>query len=186
MTRVIGLAVALGFGSAGLGGAQEPPAADRQWAALVDDLDRSVIAGDAQGMTAARDAARRGLEEAPRGAAQARLRYLLAYANWRLLGANPAPDGDERDALADEAESMLRANLDVRDDDVEAHALLGAVYGMKIGSSIWRGMTRAAPRPDGGAATHAAFDEQHRESEMAASSATVTGCGWYSAPRSVP
>ena len=70
-----------------------------------------------------------------------RLRYLLAYANWRLLGTNPAPDDDERDALTDEAESMRRANLDAHDGAAEALAVLGAVYGMKIGSSIWRGMT---------------------------------------------
>jgi len=94
-----------------------------------------------QGMTAARDAARWRLDEAPPGEARARLRYLLAYANWRLLGADPAPAGNARDALADEAESTLRTNLDARDDDVEAHALLGAVYGMKIGSSMWRGIT---------------------------------------------
>ena len=142
MTRFIGaLAVVFGLGSAGLAGAQGPPAVDREWAAIADDLDRSVITGDVEGMTGARDAARRRLGEAPSSEPRARLRYLLAYANWRLLGADPAPEGDERDALADEAESMLRANLDVRDDDVETHALLGAVYGMKIGSSIWRGMT---------------------------------------------
>ena len=142
MIRFIGaLAVVLGLGSAGWAGAQEPPAADRAWAAIADDLDRSVITGDVEGITAARDAARRRLEEAPPGEARTRLRYLLAYANWRLLGADPAPEDDERDALADEAESMLRANLAANDDDVEAHALLGAVYGMKIGSSMWRGMT---------------------------------------------
>ena len=139
--RIIGLAAVLGLGWTGVAAAQEPPAADPAWAAIVDDLERSVIAGDVQGMTAARDAARRRLEEAPPGEARARLPYLLAYANWRLLGANPAPEGDDRDALADEAESMLRANLAVNDDDVEAHALLGAVYGMKIGTSMWRGMT---------------------------------------------
>ena len=138
--RVIGLAVVLGLGWTGWAGAQEPPAADQAWAAVVEDLDRSVVAGDVAGITAARDAARRRLAEAPPGEVRARLRYLLAYANWRLLGTDPAPEGDERDALADEAESMLRANL-AANDDIEAHALLGAVYGMKIGSSIWRGMT---------------------------------------------
>ena len=133
-------AIALGLGPAGLAAAQEP-AAGPAWAAVVDALDRSVVAGDVEGIAATRDAARRGLDEAPSGGARARLRYLLAYANWRLLGADPAPEDDERDALADEAESMLRANLTLTDDDVEAHALLGAVYGMKIGSSMWRGMT---------------------------------------------
>lgn len=142
MIRItVALAIALGLGPAGLAAAQGPPAADPSWNAIVGDLDRSVVAGDVQGMTTARDAARQRLDEAPPGEARARLRYLLAYANWRLLGADPAPEGDERDALADEAESMLRANLDARDGDVEAHALLGAVYGMKIGSSIWRGIT---------------------------------------------
>ncbi len=78
MIRFIGaLAVALGLGSAGWAGAQEPPAADRAWAAVADDLDWSVIAGDVEGMTFARDAARRRLEEAPPGEARARLRYLL-------------------------------------------------------------------------------------------------------------
>ena len=139
--RVIGLAVVLGLGSTGWAGAQEPPPADPAWAAVVDDLDRSVVAGDAAGITRARDAVRRRLEDAPPRETQMRLRYLLAYANWRLLGANPARDDDERDALTDEAKSMLRANLDAHDDDAEALALLGAVYGMKIGSSIWRGMT---------------------------------------------
>ena len=138
---MIGLAVVLGLGWTGWAGAQEPPTADQAWAAIVGDLGRSVIAGDAAGITAARDAARRRLEETSSGEARARLRYLFAYANWRLLGAEPAPDDDERDSLADEAESMLRANLAVNDGDAEAHALLGAVYGMKIGSSIWRSMT---------------------------------------------
>ncbi len=142
MIRLIGaFAVVFWLGSAGPAGAQEPPAADPARAAIAGDLDRAVVAGDVEGIAAARDAARRRLEEAPSGEAQARLRYLLAYANWRLLGTDPAPAGDERDALADEAESMLRANLAVRDDDAEAHALLGAVYGMKIGNSMWRGMT---------------------------------------------
>ena len=36
---------------------------------------------------------------------------------------------------------MLAANLAGSETDVEAQALLGAVYGMKIGSSMWRGMT---------------------------------------------
>ena len=142
MTRAIGaLAVVFGLGSAGLAGAQGPLAVDRERAAIVDDLERAVIAGDVAEIAGARDAARRRLEEAPSAEARARLRYLLAYANWRLLGTSPAPEGGERDSLADEAESMLKANLAVRNDDVEAHALLGAVYGMKIGSSIWRGMT---------------------------------------------
>ena len=85
------LALALGLGPAELAGAQEPPAADPVWATIASDLDRSVVAGDVDGMTTARNAARRRLEEAPAGEARARMSYLLAYANWRLLGADPAP-----------------------------------------------------------------------------------------------
>ena len=134
--------IGLGLGWAGSAGAQAAPLqADAERAAIVDRLHRSVVAGDVEAMTGARDAARRLLQRATTEDARGALRYLLAYANWRLLGAQPPPGDDERDALADEAESMLAANLAGDETDVESQALLGAVYGMKIGSSMWRGMT---------------------------------------------
>ena len=160
--------VAVGFGFA-LGAMESaeaatartaPSQADPERAAIVDRLDRSVVAGDANGIAATRDATRRLLERAPTEEHRRPLRYLLAYADWRLLGANPPPNGNERDALADEAESMLAANLAGSEADVEAQALLGAVYGMKIGSSMWRGMTlgrRAARAFD----TARAIDERN-------------------------
>ena len=126
---------------AGPAGAEQPHATDQAWVAIVRELDRSVILGDLEGMTHARDTARSLLEQTPSGNSRARLRYLLAYANWRLLGRNPAPRDGERDSLADEAESLLKVNLAVNRRDVEAYALLGSIYGMKIGSSMWRGMT---------------------------------------------
>ena len=149
MNRIVAsLAIGFAFGIAfGLRSAEStearasPSPADPERAAIVDRLDRSVTAGDAEAITSARDATRRLIERAPTEEHRKPLRYLLAYANWRLLGTNPPPDGDARDALADEAESMLAANLAANETDVEANALLGAVYGMKIGSSMWRGMT---------------------------------------------
>ena len=161
-----GLVIGLGLGSGSADSAQaaEAPAAPVQAnperAAIVDLLDRSVTTGDVEAITAARDAAHRLLERAATETQRKPLRYLLAYANWRLLGTNPPPDGNERDALADEAESMLAANLAGSETDVEAQALLGAVYGMKIGSSMWRGMTlgrRAARAFD----TARAIDERN-------------------------
>lgn len=142
MTRVgVHGTVVLALCLAGPAGAEQPHATDQAWVAIVRELDRSVILGDMEGMTRARDTARRLLEETPSGHSHVRLRYLLAYANWRLLGRNPAPRDDERDSLADEAESVLKVNLAVNQRDVEAYALLGSIYGMKIGSSMWRGMT---------------------------------------------
>ncbi len=126
---------------AGLAGAEQPQATGQAWVTIVKELERSVVLGDVGGMTRARDTARRLLEETASGCSPARLRYLLAYANWRLLGRNPAPNAYERDSLADEAESMLKVNLGLNPRDVEVYALLGSIYGMKIGSSMWRGMT---------------------------------------------
>ena len=141
---VAGLVIGFGLGSAHPAQAAEAQAAtvqaNRERAAIVDLLDRSVTTGDVEAISAARDATRRLLDLTPTEEERDTLRYLLAYANWRLLGANPPPDGSERDALADEAESMLAASLAGGDMNVEALALLGAVYGMKIGSSTWRGM----------------------------------------------
>ncbi len=150
MSRIVA-SVAVGFGL-WLGWAESaeaqatPSRADPEPATIVDRLHRSVVAGDVEAITGSRPAARRLLERAPTEEHRHPLRYLLAYANWRLLGVNPPPDGNERDALADEAESMLAANLAGSETDVEAQALLGAVYGMKIGgmkigSSMWRVMT---------------------------------------------
>lgn len=137
----VGYGLGFGFGGVGAAEAQVTPRGDPESAAIVDRLRRSAVAGDAEAIAAARDATRRLLQRAPTEEDRRPLRYLLAYANWRLLGTHPPPDGNERDALADEAESMLAANLAGNEADVEAQALLGAVYGMKIGSSTWRGMT---------------------------------------------
>ncbi len=114
---------------------------DQEWAAIVDVLDRAVVAGDAEGIDVARDRGRGLLDGALTGQQRARVRYLVAYANWRALGARPDLAGGDRDRLADEAAALLAENVAARDTDVEAHALLGAVFGMKIGSSTWRGMT---------------------------------------------
>ena len=142
---VVGLGLWLGSGSApfaqGLEARSARSSAAQDRAALVDRIERSVVAGDAEGIVASRDAARRRLEQAATEERRRPLRYLVAYANWRLLGTSPPPEDDERDGLADEAESMLAANLAGNAEDVEAQALLGAVYGMKIGSSMWRAMT---------------------------------------------
>ena len=132
----------LGGGWAGSTEAQETPSVvDPEPEAIVDRLHRSVVAGDMEAITSARDATRQLLQRASSEEDRNPLRYLLAFANWRLLGVHPPPDGDARDALADEAESKLAANLAESAADIEAQALLGAVYGMKIGSSMWRGMT---------------------------------------------
>ena len=144
MTRTIGglvIGLTCGLGSVAPAGAQAPTPATPGWEEIVDRLERSVVVGDVEEITAMRDASRGLLERAETEEQRRPLRYLLAYSNWRLLGANPPPDGDERDALADEAESMLAAILAVGEADVEAQSLLGAVYGMKIGTSAWRGMT---------------------------------------------
>ena len=115
--------------------------ADREWAAVAAALDRAVVLGLTEEIDRARERCRRLLELELTEPQRARARYLLAYANWRLLGARPDADGDHRDRLADEALDLLAQNVDARDTDIEAYALQGAVYGMKIGSSAWRGMT---------------------------------------------
>lgn len=115
--------------------------ADREWAATAAAVDRAVVVGDAEDIDRARERCRRLLETVLTEPQRARARYLLAYANWRLLAARPDADGDHRDELADEALALLARNVAARDTDVEAYALQGAVYGMKIGSSAWRGMT---------------------------------------------
>ena len=161
---VVGLGLWVGFGSAPFArgpearSARSAAAPDR--AAIVDRIERSVVAGDAEGIAASRDAARQRLERAATEERRRPLRYLVAYANWRLLGTSPPPEDDERDALADEAESMLAANLAANAEDVEAQALLGAVYGMKIGSSTWRGMT-LGPRAGRALDAARAIDERN-------------------------
>ena len=134
-------ALAGGLLAAGVTAAAAQTGVDREWAAILDVLERAVVRGDAAGIDGARGRGRRLLDGELTGRQRARVRYLLAYANWRLLGARPDLDGDERDEIADEALALLAENVAARDADVEAHALLGAVYGMKIGSSVWRGMT---------------------------------------------
>ena len=134
-------APAVGLLAAGVTAAVAQTGVDREWAATVDVLDRAVVRGDAEGIAGARDRGRRLLDGEPTGRQRARIRYLVAYANWRRLGARPDLDGGRRDELADEALALLAENAAERGPDVEAHALLGAVYGMKIGSSAWRGMT---------------------------------------------
>ena len=134
-------ALAFGLHAAAVTAVAAQTGVDREWAAILDVLDQAVVRGDAGGIDGARDRGRRLLDGELTGRQRARVRYLLAYANWRLLGARPDLDGDVRDELADEAAALLAENVAARDADVEAHALLGAVWGMKIGSSAWRGMT---------------------------------------------
>ena len=142
MKRAIRASVlACGLGLACAAAAAAQTGADREWRAIVDSLDRAVITGDAGAIGDARDRCRRLLDGTPTGGQRARIRYLLAYANWRLLGARPDLDGGARDDLADEAAALLAENVAAHAADIEAHALLGGVYGMKIGSSAWRGMT---------------------------------------------
>ena len=127
--------------------------------ALVDRIERAHIGGDVQDLMAARADCRRLLDGAPAGAPRAQLRYALAYVDWRLLNHPGVTDGDERDDLGDEAVELLRENIAADDADVEAHALLGAVYGRQI-TSVWRGMTLGR-RASAALAAARALDERN-------------------------
>ena len=140
MKRIVKTSV-LVFGLLATGDAAAQTDVDREWAAIVDVLDRAVVLGDAEGIDGARERSRRLLDGAAAGQQRARVRYLLAYANWRQLGVRTDLDDDGRDDLAEEAAALLAENIAAGAADVEARALLGAVYGMQIGSSVWRGMT---------------------------------------------
>lgn len=107
---------------------------------LVERIERAHIGGDVQDLWAAREDCRRLLDAAAAGTPRARLRYALAYVGWRLLNHPDVADGDERDDLGDEAVALLRENIEADEGDIEAHTLLGAVYGRQI-TSMWRGMT---------------------------------------------
>lgn len=125
---------------AGMARAAAQPDFSAEWPALVERIERAHIGGDLQDLRSARADCRRLLDAAAAGPPRAQLRYALAYVNWRLLNHPDVTDGDERDDLGDEAVELLRENIAADDADVEAHALLGAVYGRQI-TSMWRGMT---------------------------------------------
>ena len=67
------------------------------------------------------------------------VRYASAYADWRL-SALPDVTGEEKDDCLSEATRKLKEITESSDRFAEAHALLGSVYGMRIGRSPWTGM----------------------------------------------
>lgn len=112
---------------------------DRTWPALVEQLDRTHVAGDLQGLMDVRADCRQLLDEPLSERQRRQVHYAIAYADWRLLGHPDMLDNEDRDELGDEAVELLRANVAADDTDVESQALLGGILGIQI-TSAWRAM----------------------------------------------
>src|SRR4026209_384252 len=78
---------------------------------------------------------------AVQSADEARLRYAIAYAAYRMVNLPDVPERERKDLLHD-AVTQLPLGSKRNPKDAEAHALLGSVYGLQIAESpVVRGMT---------------------------------------------
>ena len=145
--------------AAGIASGAEQPPFQQEWPALVERIERAQIAGDVQALMDARTDCRQWLEGALTDRQRARVRYAIAYANWRLLNPSLALDDDARDELGDEAVELLGENIEADEGDIESHALLGGVWGVQI-TSAWRGM-RLGRRAAAAFDDARAHDERH-------------------------
>ena len=125
--------------ASGIASGAEQPAFEQEWPALVEGIERAQIAGDVQSLMDARADCRQWLDGTLTDRQRARVRYAIAYADWRLLNPSHALDDNKRDDLGDEAVELLEKNIEADAGDIEAHALLGGVWGIQI-TSAWRGM----------------------------------------------
>lgn len=104
--------------------------------ALVHDIERAQLVGDAEELLTSREELLASLESDPR---DTDVRYMLAYVDWRLVHL-PGTEEEARDALLERAQQALERNLELNPDDVESRALLSGVLGERIGEMPIRGM----------------------------------------------
>ena len=115
------------------------PAAQTDFVALVRQIERMVVVGDAEKLAHYRQELE-GVAERP-GVDEGLRRYALAYAGWRLSN---LISGKERKRVLKQTEEVLKDLLKNEPDNAEALALLGAVYGTQI-TSAWKAM-RIGPK----------------------------------------
>ena len=111
------------------------------WPGLLARAERATVRGDVPEMTAVQTELGALLDAGPTAAEGSLARYTVAYLAWRLAVLPSAFTDDDRDALLDDAVELLRAELELNQENAEAHALLGGLYGLQIGNSAWKGMT---------------------------------------------
>lgn len=115
--------------------------ADADLASLVPRIEHAVVVGSVPALEQYREALLADLKKSS-GPDANLVRYTLAYVDWRL---HPLLDVDtatkkQGQAYLEEAEKQLVAVVGAEPDNAEALALLSAVYGQEIGSSIWKGI----------------------------------------------
>ena len=112
---------------------------DSDWSATTARLEKAALDGASKDLRAIRA----GLIQlaAAQSADEARLRYAIAYAAYRMVNLPDVPDKERKDLL-DDAVTQLQQVIKLNPKDAEAHALLGSVYGLQIAESpVVRGMT---------------------------------------------
>jgi tetratricopeptide (TPR) repeat protein len=106
--------------------------------AAVAELERANVQGDVSTLERIRSALRAALSS-PEGEDE-RLRYTLAYADWRLSSLVERRS-HAYESFLEEAEDTLEALLKTSPDNAEAQALFGTVNGNLI-TGMWSGMRR--------------------------------------------
>jgi tetratricopeptide (TPR) repeat protein len=120
------------------GPAPAPEAFEKEWPAIVADLERATLDSDMAGLRRAVEACRRWRAAAP-PARRPLVTYALGYSAWRLAFLRAVP-AKEREALLKEAADTLEEAVQADPRSAEAHALLASVYGAQIAVSPMRGI----------------------------------------------
>jgi tetratricopeptide (TPR) repeat protein len=114
-------------------------AGDAAWAALTQRLERASMNGAVAELRTVRGELLRLLAAKPEPARERLVQYSLAYIASRMVFNPQTPEREQGDLLAD-AVTRLQAVVSANPKDAEAHALLGAVYGLQIAMSPLKGM----------------------------------------------
>ena len=138
MTRTIVIVVAIAT-MAFVGMATAQQAAPEGWQDLSARLQRAGTSDSAADLRALRADLLRASTKPAGTEADALVQYSIAYLASRMAFL-PVPDKERDDLLADGVQ-RLQAVLKANARDVEAHVLLGALYGSQIARSPIRGMT---------------------------------------------
>ena len=127
------------------------------WPELTERLERAALAGSGRELRAVRiDLLRQLVRPGEQAPAQSLLEYAVAYVGYRLANLRDVPEQEQAD-LVDDAVERLEALVNDDPEYIEAHALLGSLYGLQIGRDASRGVvlgvraTRALDRAEAAA-----------------------------------
>lgn len=114
-------------------GATDSSAADLE-ESLIQRIERAQLVGAGEELEDCRQRLVDRLDAEPQNI---KLRYTVAYVDWRMVH---LPSAENRDELLARAQEALEANVKEKPDDVESLALLAGVLGERIGERPMRGI----------------------------------------------